>query len=54
MRPFGNPCVVYRERGVAGKVEDAGIPGTFVGYGYVDGKNGARVRIGNGIGVLGV
>ena len=47
MRPFGNPCVVYRERGVAGKVQDAGIPGTFLGYGYIDGKNGSRVRIGN-------
>ena len=39
--------MVYRERGVAGKIEDAGVPGTFVGYGYVDGKNGSRVRIGN-------
>jgi len=47
MRPFGNPCVIYRQRQVAGKVQDAGIPGTFLGYGYIDGKNGARVRIGN-------
>ena len=47
MRPFGNPCVIYRERKVAGKVQDAGIPGTFLGYGYIDGKNGARVRTGN-------
>ena len=47
MRPFGNPCVIYRDRGIAGKIRDDGIPGTFLGYGYVDGKKGSRVRIGN-------
>ena len=47
MRPFGNPCVIYRDRTIAGKIQDAGIPGTLLGYGYVDGKNGTRVRIGN-------
>ena len=47
MRPFGNPCVIYRDRTVAGKIQDAGIPGTLLGYGYVNGKNGTRVRIGN-------
>jgi len=47
LRPFGNPCVVYRERTVAGKIRDAGIPGTFLGYGYQNGKKGSRVRIGN-------
>lgn len=47
MRPFGNPCVIYRDRSIAGKIEDAGIPGTFLGYGYVNGKKGTRVRINN-------
>ena len=47
LRPFGNPCVLYRARSVAGKLKDAGVPGTFLGYGYVDGKKGYRVRIAN-------
>ena len=47
MRPFGNPCVIYRKRTVAGKVQDAGVHGTFLGYGYVDGKKGSRARVGN-------
>ena len=38
LRPFGNPCVVYRARNVAGKVKDAGVKGTFLDYGYVNGK----------------
>ena len=45
LRPFGNPCVVYRKRTVAGKLEDAGVKGTFLGYGYVTGKKGYRVRL---------
>ena len=45
LRPFGNPCVVYRKRTVAGKVQDAGVKGTFLGYGYISGKRGYRVRI---------
>ena len=47
LRPFGNPCVVYRDRSIAGKIRDAGIPGIFLGYGYINGKKGFRVRIGN-------
>ena len=47
LRPFGNPCVVYRDRSVAGKIRDAGVPGTFLGFGYINGKKGSRVRIGN-------
>ena len=47
MRPFGNPCVIYRKRTVAGKVQDAGVHGTLLGYGYVDGKKGYRARVGN-------
>ena len=47
MRPFGNPCVLYRERKVAGKIEDAGIRATFLGYGYVNGKKGSRVKVAN-------
>ena len=47
LRPFGNPCVVYRERGVAGKIQDAGVKGYLLGYGYVHGKKGYRVRIAN-------
>ena len=39
--------MIYRDRGVAGKIRDAGIPGTFLGYGYVNGKKGSRVRVGN-------
>lgn len=31
LRPFGNPCVLYRKRTVAGKVESAGVKGTFLG-----------------------
>ena len=45
LRPFGNPCVVYRKRTVAGKIQDAGVKGTFLGYGYVTGKKGYRVRL---------
>ena len=45
LRPFGKPCIVYRPRTKAGKEKDAGIRGTFLGYGYVDGKRGYRVRI---------
>ena len=45
LRPFGNPCVIYRKRTVAGKIQDAGVKGTFLGYGYVSGKKGYRVRI---------
>ena len=45
LRPFGNPCVVYRKRSVAGKIQDAGVKGTFLGYDYVSGKKGYRVRI---------
>ena len=45
LRPFGNPCVVYRERNVAGKEKDAGVKGILLGYGYVNGKRGYRVRI---------
>ena len=45
LRPFGNPCVAYRKRTVAGKIEDAGVKSTFLGYGYVHGKKGYRVRI---------
>ena len=45
LRPFGNPCVIYRKRSVAGKIEDAGVKGTVLGYGYVSGKRGYRVRI---------
>jgi len=45
MRPFGNPCVYYRKRSIAGKIQDAGLPGTFLGYGYVNGKKGYRVRV---------
>ena len=47
MRPFGNPCVIYRKRTVAGKVQDAGVHGTILGYGYVNGKKGFRARVGN-------
>ena len=47
MRPFGNPCVIYRKRNVAGKERDAGLKATFLGYGYVKGKRGRRVRISN-------
>ena len=45
LRPFGNPCAVYRKRTVAGKIQDAGVKGTFLGYGYVTGKKGYRVQI---------
>ena len=45
MRPFGNPCVVYRPRNVAGKIEDAGVKGVVIGYGYVNSKKGYRVRL---------
>ena len=45
LRPFGNPCVVYRDRSVAGKEKDAGVKGYFLGYGYVHGKKGYRVRV---------
>ena len=47
LRPFGNPCVIYRKRSVAGKIEDAGVPGTFLGYGYIRGQKGYRARVGN-------
>ena len=30
---------------MAGKLEDAGVKGTFLGYGYVTGKKGYRVRL---------
>ena len=39
--------MLYRERKIAGKVEDAGIRATFLGYGYVNGKKGSRVKIAN-------
>ena len=45
LRPFGNPCVVYRKRNIKGKLQDAGVRGNLLGYGYVDGKKGYRVRI---------
>ena len=45
MRPFGNPCVVWQERIVNGKVKDAGVKGIMIGYGYVNRKKGYRVRI---------
>lgn len=38
LRPFRNPCVAYRKRSVAGKIQDAGVKATFIGYGYVDVK----------------
>ena len=30
---------------VSGKIQDAGVKATFLGYGYVSGKKGYRVRI---------
>ena len=45
LRPFGNPCVVYRKRQIQGKLRDAGVRGNLLGYGYVDGKKGYRVRL---------
>ena len=45
LRPFGNPCVVYRSRSEEGKVEDAGVKGVVIGYGYVKRRKGYRVRI---------
>ena len=45
LRPFGNPCVAYRKRSVTGKIQDAGVKASFLGYGYIDGKKGYRVRI---------
>ena len=39
--------MIYRDRIIAGKIEDAGIPGTFLGHGNVNGKKGTRVHIDN-------
>ena len=39
--------MIYRSRTIAGKIQDAGVPGIFLGYGYVNGKKGYRVKVNN-------